>query len=396
MLLNSEIGVPMTFRSTGKIVIAPETEVVGIPVHSFSELSDHSEHILFAPSLDCAVASKIVNTPSIGAVVVATSVYSDHARKMLHESGVGLVVYDGERLDKTSRCIVDKMGLTILNESVPISAICSVLNQRNLATYRRFGVNTLGYFRFKFCLFQLFSQEPESFSKPERIEAYLYEQLAELGRQHWSSIRCVLSDLTSAEFAEIGLDVAVEVNPDMGVRGPRFMKQWGPELAAIRRFQEQFDITIKICAPFISSVDEYCAFVGMVERAGIDRSRVELGFTLEVPALAEELDDLFTTAQVDFMAIGTSDLFSLFNGVCRNNQALSVLPSSKANIRLLRRVVTCAHKHGVHTFVCGEVRRNEALMSELLLVGVGELICSTRINEIISVFRLSGADRSAT
>lgn len=390
------IDMPTTRRLAGKIVIVPETETVGLLTQSLSELSDDSEYIFFTPNLDCAVASKVVNTPSIGAVVVTTNEFSDHARKMLHESGIGLVVYNGGELDKKSRCIVDRDGLTTISEGVPISAICSVLNRRNLANYRRFGVNSLGYFRFKFCLFQLFSQERGSYSDPDRIEEYLYAQLAELGRQHWSSIRCVLSDLTSAEFAEIGINVASEVNPDMGVRGPRMMKQWVPELAAIRRFQEEFDTPIKICAPFISSIDEYCAFVTMVEEAGINRSRVELGFTLEVPALAEELDDLFTTARVDFMAIGTSDLFSLFNGVCRNNQALSVLPTSKANIRLLRRVVACAHEHGVHTFVCGEVRRNEELMTELLQAGIEELICSARVKELSTVFRLSGARRSAT
>lgn len=395
MLHQSVLDAPMPLFPTNKIVLAPETEAVGIPAQSFSELSDDSEYILFTPSLDCAVASKVVNAPSIGAVVLTTNEYSDHARKMLHESGVGLVVHHGETLDKANRCIVDGKGLTVLSQRIPISAICSVLNRRNLATYRRFGVDSLGYFRFKFCLFQLFSQERQSYFKPERIEEYLYAQLAELGRQGWISIRCVLSDLTSAEFAEIGVEVPAELNPDLGVRGPRIMKQWGPELAAIRRFQNDFNTTVKICAPFISSIEEYGQFVDMVMQAGIDRSRAELGFTLEVPALAEELDDLFTSAQVDFMAIGTSDLFALFNGVCRSNQALSVQPSSKANVRLLRRIVACAREHGVHTLVCGDVRRNEVLMTELLQAGVGELICSARIKEIIAAFRLSGSERSA-
>ncbi|MBF7957122.1 putative PEP-binding protein [Rahnella victoriana] len=395
MITSELISQPAARRSAGRIIITPEPETVGMITHSLGELSGDLEHILFTPSLDCAVASKIIATPSVGSVVVTRNEFSDHARKMLHESGIGLVVYNEEEFDKTSRCIVNKDGLTSLREDVPVSAICSVLNQRNLAIYRRFGVKSLGYFRFKFCLFQLFSQEPEAYNDNARIEDFLYEQLVELGKQNWTSIRCVLSDLTTAELAEVGVSVPAEMNPDMGVRGPRIITQWAPELAAIRRFQQEFDTPIKISAPFISTIGEYCTFVEMVEQAGIERSGVELGFTLEVPALAEELDDLFTTAKVDFMAIGTSDLFSLFNGVCRNNQALSVSPTSNANIRLLRRVVSCAREHGVHTFVCGEVRRNEKVMAELLQAGVGELICSAQVNELCTVFHISGTPRSA-
>ncbi|PHM51301.1 putative PEP-binding protein [Xenorhabdus sp. KK7.4] len=387
---------PTVRRAVGKVIITPEPETVGTITSSFDELSDGMEHILFTPNLDCAIASKIIAFPSVGSVVVTKGEFSDHARKMLQESGIGLIVCNKDELNKISRCIVNKDGLTALKATVPVSAICSVLNQRNLTIYRRFGINSLGYFRFKFCLFQLFSQEPSAYYDPNRVEVFLYEQLVELGKQNWSSVRCVLSDLTTAELAEVGINIPTEMNPDMGVRGPRNMKQWEPELAAICRFQQEFDTPVKISAPFISTIDEYCAFVAMVEKAGIQRSQVELGFTLEVPALAKELDDLFTATKVDFMAIGTSDLFSLFNGICRNNQALSVLPTRNANIRLLRRVVTSAREHGVHIFVCGEVRHNEEIMKELLQAGVGELICSAHVKDLSSIFYLSSTKWSAT
>lgn len=391
MTVPEVISNPVKCKTAGKIIITPEPETVGMVAYSLNELSDDSEKIFVTSSLDCAVASKIIAHQSVRSVVVKRSGFSDHARKMLNESGIGLVVYNEGELDKTSRCMVNKDGLTVLKEDVPISAICSVLNQRNLSIYRRFGVKSLGYFRFKFCLFQLFSQERSAYNDPKRIESFLYEQLVELGSQNWSSIRCVLSDLTTAELGEVGINVPSEINPDMGVRGPRHIKQWEPELAAIRRFQEKFDTPIKISAPFISTIKEYCMFVAMVEAAGIVRTNVELGFTLEVPALAEELDELFTMTKVDFMAIGTSDLFSLFNGICRNNQRLSVSPTSNANIRLLRRVVTCARKNGVHTFVCGDIRRNETIMTELLQAGVSELICSAQVKELSSTFNLSSS-----
>jgi len=377
-------------QCSGKIIITPEPETVGIITHSLDELKEGAEHIFFTNRLDCSIASKIIANPSVGSVVVTQGDFSDHARKMLHESGIGLVIYNERKFDKASRCIINKDGLKELKEIVPVSAIFSVLNDRNLSTYRRFGINSLGYFRFKFCLFQLFSQDSDAYNNPKVIEEYLYEQLVKLGKQCWSSIRCVLSDLTSAELTEVGIKVPSEMNPDLGVRGPRIMGQWAPELAAIRRFQEEFDIKIKISAPFVSTIEEYGNFVDLVKAAGIARESVELGFTLEVPALAEELNELFQTHKVDFMAIGTSDLFSLFNGVCRNNQALSILPASNANIRLLRRVVMCAREYGVHTFVCGEVRRNEKIMTELLKAGVGELICSAQVKELSTIFNFSG------
>ena len=389
------LDMPMEEKSNNVIVLAPEHETVGFSTQSLHEASDDLQHIYFTPNLDLAVASKIANSMTIGAVVVASHEFSDHAKKMLNESGIGLVVYNGSGHDNGGRCLVDRNGLTFLNGQVPVSAICSALNQRNLSTYRRFGVDALGYSRFKFCLFQLFSEEKDSYFDNARIEEYLYAQLVMLGSQGWSSIRCILSDLSSAELSEVGINVDKEVNPDMGLRGPRNIKQWIPELAAIRRFQEESDTPIKICAPFISSIEEYRAFVNLVAEAGIERSRVELGFTLEVPALAEELDELFASAKVDFMAIGTSDLFAFFNGIDRNNRFISVKSTSKANISLLRRVVRCAHTHGVHAFVCGEVRRNEEIMPDLLQNGIGELICSPRVEELTKVFRISASAKDS-
>lgn len=371
------------------VIIPPEYDSVGYITDTYILPNNAEEYFLCTDSLDLPLASLIINSNRISAVIVESGDFSDHARKMLQESGIGLLVHPNAKSLKDTKCLLNEKGLTILSTKTPISAICSKLNKKNLDTYKKFGINSLGYFRFKFCLFQLFSQEQDSYGNDERIEEYLLEHLSELGTQHWSSIRCVLSDLTSAELAEVGISVNVETNPDMGFRGPRNISQWIPELNAIRKFQEKYNTNIKICAPFISSTEEYKSFVALVEKVGIDRKSVDLGFTLEVPALAEELDELFSSKEVNFMAIGTSDLFALFNGIDRNNRLLSITPTTNANISLMNRIVNSAKKYNIHTFVCGEVRRNKQVMNKLMKVGIGELISSARFKDIASVFQLS-------
>lgn len=380
-------------RFRGLVVIAPEVPLVGTVVSSVEESVGSDNCVLFTSHLDFALVNRILDSQSIGAVIVPEEDFADHARKMLQEAGVGLVVHaDAEAIGNgAGRCLIDSSGLTVVEKGVPISAICSVMNDRNLRSYQRYGITSLGYFRFKFCLFQLFSEDRSAYYNPARIEEFLLERLVAVGQQHWTSIRCVLSDPTTAELAEMGVDVSSETNPDMGLRGPRVMDRWVSELNAIRRFQEQSDLAVEICAPFVSTVEEYRDFVSLVDKAGIDLERVGLGFTLEVPAIADCLDGLFGSSRVDFMGIGTSDLFALYNGVDRNNSALKVTPNSPANVRLLRRIVDQAAAHGVRMFVCGDVRRDETLMTELIRAGVTELISSARVEELMSVTRLSSS-----
>jgi hypothetical protein len=376
---------------SGEVIVTPEGIAIGTVTRTVDAAHSGSERILFTHTLDFGVVNSVIGSDGIGAVVVTGGEFADHARKMLQEAGIALVVDDASLAPDDARCLVSDEGVIVLDEGVPVTAICSVMSGRNLEAYRRFGVTELGYFRFKFQLFQLFSTEPSAYDDPARIERHLYDELAKLGEQHWTDIRCVLSDPTSAELAEIGIQVEAEVNPDLGLRGPRVMERWLPELAAVRRFLAEFETPVQICAPFVASAQEYREFVALVARAGIDRSQVRLGFTLEVPAVAEDLDSLLGSGAVDFMAIGTSDLFALFNGVDRSNRRLKVVHDSPANLSLLRRVVAQARRHGVHTFVCGEIRRDTKIMTELVRAGVGELICSARVKELSFATRLSAA-----
>lgn len=372
------------------MIIVPEQPAVGNLVRSVDESAEGDDCVLYSSHLDFALVNRVLGARSISAVVVSAREFADHARKMLQEAGIALVIHDEEPVDDVNtRCVVDASGLTILKQGVPITAICSVMNDRNLREYRRFGITDLGYFRFKFCLFQLYSTEPDSYRNPHRVEEFLLERLRELGSQHWTSIRCVLSDPTSAELAELGITVPPEVNPDLGIRGPRALDRWTPELNAIKRFMDESDIDIQICAPFISNAAEYKHFLDAIERSGIELDRIRVGFTLEVPAMADRLADLFADLRVDFMGIGTSDLFALYNGIDRNNPDLKVVPNSPANISLLRRIVSEAAAHDVQMFVCGDVRRDSELMASLIRDGVGELISSARIDELIDVARLA-------
>jgi phosphotransferase system enzyme I (PtsP) len=97
--------------------------------------------------------------------------------------------------------------------------------------------------------------------------------------------------------------------------------------------------------------------------------RIEYGAMLEVPSLAELLDQLLP--RVDFLSIGTNDLTQFLFAADRADPRLAERYDwlSPAILRYLKRVLDAARSAGVPTRICGEMGGRP--LETMALIGIG-------------------------
>ncbi|HVI05866.1 MAG TPA: putative PEP-binding protein, partial [Sphingomicrobium sp.] len=98
-------------------------------------------------------------------------------------------------------------------------------------------------------------------------------------------------------------------------------------------------------------------------------TRVEFGAMLEVPSLAEMLDQLLP--RVDFISIGTNDLTQFLLAADRSDPRLAQRYDwlSPAVFRFLKRVITQCRSAGVPVRICGEMGGRP--LEAMALIGIG-------------------------
>jgi phosphotransferase system enzyme I (PtsP) len=98
-------------------------------------------------------------------------------------------------------------------------------------------------------------------------------------------------------------------------------------------------------------------------------TRVEYGAMLEVPSLAEMLDQLLP--RLDFLSIGTNDLTQFLFAADRSEPRLAQRYDwlSPAILRFLKRVLDAARAAGVPVRICGEMAGRP--LEAMALIGLG-------------------------
>jgi phosphotransferase system enzyme I (PtsP) len=97
--------------------------------------------------------------------------------------------------------------------------------------------------------------------------------------------------------------------------------------------------------------------------------RIEFGAMLEVPSLAEMLDQLLP--RVDFISIGTNDLTQFLFAADRSDPRLAQRYDwlSPAILRFLRRILDACRKARVPARICGEMAGRP--LEAMALIGIG-------------------------
>ncbi|WP_246218146.1 phosphoenolpyruvate--protein phosphotransferase [Jiella pacifica] len=134
---------------------------------------------------------------------------------------------------------------------------------------------------------------------------------------------------------------------------------------------------VKIMFPMVTDLAEIDAARSLIdrelqhlERFGYTRPKeLQLGAMLEVPSLLYQLDPLM--GMLDFVSIGSNDLFQFFFAVDRGNANVATRYDdlSVPFLRALRDVALAGERHGVPVSLCGEMAGRP--LSAMALIGLG-------------------------
>ena len=171
----------------------------------------------------------------------------------------------------------------------------------------------------------------------------------------------------------------LEENPAMGWRALRL----GLDRPGLLRTQIRALLhaaagrDLKLMFPMVVEVDEFLQARGLVEKELKHLRRhghpvpetIRLGVMVEVPSLLFQLDELL--GHVDFISVGSNDLFQFFCAVDRGNTRVADRfdPLSPPFLRALKQIVDAADKAHVPVTLCGEMAGNP--LAAMALIGLG-------------------------
>ena len=168
-------------------------------------------------------------------------------------------------------------------------------------------------------------------------------------------------------------------NPAMGWRALRLSLERSTLMKAQARslIEASGGKVLRVMFPMVSEPWEYeearALFEEQVEWARHSHrklpSRIEFGAMLEVPSLAEMLDQLLP--RVDFLSVGTNDLTQFLFAADRSEPRLAERYDwlSPAILRFLKRVLDAAREAKVPVRICGEMAGRP--LEAMALIGLG-------------------------
>jgi phosphotransferase system enzyme I (PtsP) len=139
---------------------------------------------------------------------------------------------------------------------------------------------------------------------------------------------------------------------------------------------------LRVMFPMIAAIDEFDRARALVERelTHLRRhghklpDRVHVGAMVEVPSLLYQLDELF--ARVDFLSVGSNDLFQFLFAIDRSNARVADRfdPISVPVLRALKMIADKGRAAGKPVALCGELASTP--LGALALVAVGYRVLS--------------------
>jgi phosphotransferase system enzyme I (PtsI) len=249
----------------------------------------------------------------------------------------------------------------------------------------------VGLFRTEF----LFLDRDHAPSFDEQVEVYSALLHGAAGR------RVVFRTLDAGSDKPLGfVDVGVEPNPALGVRGHRIVHHF-PELVdeqlrAIATAVKVVGTPASVMAPMVATVGEVRSFVSRARGHGLH----DVGVMAEVPALIMSADRVL--AECDFLSIGTNDLAQYAFAADRQLDELAPLldPWQPALLRLVAMAADAAGRAGKAVSVCGEAASDPLLALVLAgLPGVSSLsmapVSIPPVRALLSEHTISQCQRAA-
>ncbi len=173
--------------------------------------------------------------------------------------------------------------------------------------------------------------------------------------------------------------VAHEENPALGWRAIRLtLDRPGLLRTQIRALLKAAGgRELRVMLPMVTEISEIMQAREIIDREVRHLSQfahdlptlLKLGAMIEVPSLLWQLDELMRT--VDFVSVGSNDLFQFVMATDRGNTQLSDRfdPLSVPFLRVLKQIAEAGHRVGTPVTLCGELAGRP--ISALALIGLG-------------------------
>lgn len=134
---------------------------------------------------------------------------------------------------------------------------------------------------------------------------------------------------------------------------------------------------LNVMFPMISTCEEFLEaketllleYEREKQRGNPTAAKVNVGIMIEVPSVLFQLDEIFQ--QVDFVSVGTNDLYQFVFACDRGNPRLTARYDvlSASFLKLMKTIVDKANQYKVYCSVCGEMASNP--LEAMALIGLG-------------------------
>ncbi|TDN50728.1 phosphoenolpyruvate--protein phosphotransferase [Scandinavium goeteborgense] len=182
------------------------------------------------------------------------------------------------------------------------------------------------------------------------------------------------------------LNIPQEENPFLGYRAvriyPEFTGLIRTQLRAILRAGAYGNAQLMI--PMVHSLDQILWIKSQLQQVKAElqaeglrfAASLPLGIMVEVPSVCYIIDHFCD--EVDFFSVGSNDMTQYLYAVDRNNPRVSPLynPITPSFLRMLRQIVSVAHRHGKWVGICGELGGESRYLPLLLGLELDELSMS--------------------
>lgn len=267
----------------------------------------------------------------------------------------------------------------------PVGVAANVGSRQDIERAVAAGAEGIGLLRTEF----LFLDRSEAPTEEEQVDLYSFA-----GSSFSEPVVIRTFDIGGDKPAPY-LDLAIEENPFLGVRGARlyglYPDVFNVQVRSILRAAATGPIWMML--PMISTTEEIGDLRGRINdvaehlRAeGVAHAMPPIGVMVEVPSVALAADAL--AQHVDFFSIGTNDLTQYAMAADRTNGLLDHLqdPLHPAVLTLCSLAVAAARRHDIGVSVCGLAAADPLGAAVLAAMGVEKLSVSARsVNVVKSV-----------